>query len=248
MTYIFDLLHQNHRFEMLLRKKVESVSFECDLEKVNDITSWSNTVCACVQNVRLKTALLDYIKRCLPGDSEKHNMVALCFSMCREIGENHEAAARTQLKIIQSQPWGERNFIYNMKRENIWSSTKLCCCFFLLRLVFCEKQRSREIWRTLWSRFWLYWKMQLRATRRYFFTSNSLDYESFILFRIYNLISLKTSDFYKIMCQPGINNLNLINKDFVFCFYFNATVVYHSEFSTLILATKNENIIRNVMN
>lgn len=38
-------------------------------------------------------------------------MVALCFSMCREIGENHEAAARTQLKIIESQPWGERNFI-----------------------------------------------------------------------------------------------------------------------------------------
>uniref|UniRef100_A0A8C1UL31 SPG11 vesicle trafficking associated, spatacsin n=1 Tax=Cyprinus carpio TaxID=7962 RepID=A0A8C1UL31_CYPCA len=83
MTYIFDLLHQNHRFEMLLRKKVES-------------------------NVRLKTALLDYIKRCLPGDSEKHNMVALCFSMRREIGENHEAAARTQLKIIESQPWGEK--------------------------------------------------------------------------------------------------------------------------------------------
>ncbi|XP_036390743.1 spatacsin [Megalops cyprinoides] len=80
MTYIFDLLNQNHRFEMLLRKKVES-------------------------NTTLKTALLDYIKRCLPGDSEKHNMVALCFSMCREIGENHEAAARTQLKIIESQPW-----------------------------------------------------------------------------------------------------------------------------------------------
>ncbi|XP_031420026.1 spatacsin [Clupea harengus] len=32
-------------------------------------------------------------------------MVALCFSMCREIGENHEGAARTQLKIIESQPW-----------------------------------------------------------------------------------------------------------------------------------------------
>ncbi|XP_035250869.1 spatacsin isoform X1 [Anguilla anguilla] len=80
MTYIFDLLSQNHRFEMLLRKKVES-------------------------NTRLKTALLDYIKRCLPGDSEKHNMVALCFSMCREIGENHEGAARTQLKLIQSQAW-----------------------------------------------------------------------------------------------------------------------------------------------
>nr|XP_005999754.1 PREDICTED: spatacsin isoform X1 [Latimeria chalumnae] len=82
MTYIFDLLHQNHRFEMLLRKKVES-------------------------NGLLKTALLDYIKRCHPGDSEKHNMVALCFSMCREIGENHEGAARTQLKLIESQSWDE---------------------------------------------------------------------------------------------------------------------------------------------
>ncbi|MBN3304791.1 SPTCS protein, partial [Amia calva] len=80
MTYIFDLLNQNHRFEMLLRKKVES-------------------------NSTLKTALLDYIKRCHPGDSEKHNMVALCFSMSREIGENHEGAARTQLKLIESQSW-----------------------------------------------------------------------------------------------------------------------------------------------
>lgn len=34
-------------------------------------------------------------------------MIALCFSMCREIGENHEAAACIQLKLIESQPWGE---------------------------------------------------------------------------------------------------------------------------------------------
>lgn len=34
-------------------------------------------------------------------------MVALCFSMRREIGENHEMAARTQLKLIESQEWGE---------------------------------------------------------------------------------------------------------------------------------------------
>lgn len=59
------------------------------------------------QTGTLKTALLDYIKRCRPGDSEKHNMIALCFSMCREIGENHEAAACIQLKLIESQPWGE---------------------------------------------------------------------------------------------------------------------------------------------
>uniref|UniRef100_A0AAR2JPR6 SPG11 vesicle trafficking associated, spatacsin n=1 Tax=Pygocentrus nattereri TaxID=42514 RepID=A0AAR2JPR6_PYGNA len=87
MTYVFDLLNQNHRFEMLLRKK----------------------------NTRLKTALLDYLKRCLPGDSEKHNMVALCFSMRREIGENHEGAARTQLKLIESQPWGERSVTPELK-------------------------------------------------------------------------------------------------------------------------------------
>lgn len=80
MTYIFELLHEKHYFEVLMRKKLDP----------------SGT---------LKTALLDYIKRCRPGDSEKHNMIALCFSMCREIGENHEAAARTQLKLIESQPW-----------------------------------------------------------------------------------------------------------------------------------------------
>ncbi|XP_014440586.1 spatacsin isoform X2 [Tupaia chinensis] len=80
MTYIFDLLHKKHYFEVLMRKKLDP----------------SGT---------LKTALLDYIKRCRPGDSEKHNMIALCFSMCREIGENHEAAARIQLKLIESQPW-----------------------------------------------------------------------------------------------------------------------------------------------
>ncbi|XP_038605866.1 spatacsin [Tachyglossus aculeatus] len=82
MTYVFDLLHRKHYFEVLMRKKLDS----------------SGT---------LKTALLDYMKRCRPGDSEKHNMIALCFSMCRQIGENHEAAARIQLKLIESQPWEE---------------------------------------------------------------------------------------------------------------------------------------------
>lgn len=35
-------------------------------------------------------------------------MIALCFSMCREIGENHEAAACVQLRLIESQPWGKQ--------------------------------------------------------------------------------------------------------------------------------------------
>ncbi|RLV92633.1 hypothetical protein DV515_00013711, partial [Chloebia gouldiae] len=82
MTYIFELLHQKHYFEVLMRKNLDP----------------SGT---------LKAALLDYTKRCRPGDSEKHNMIALCFSMCREIGQNHEAAASTQLKLIESRPWEE---------------------------------------------------------------------------------------------------------------------------------------------
>ncbi|XP_023789390.1 spatacsin [Cyanistes caeruleus] len=82
MTYIFELLHHKHYFEVLMRKKLDP----------------SGT---------LKVALLDYTKRCRPGDSEKHNMIALCFSMCREIGQNHEAAASTQLKLIECRPWEE---------------------------------------------------------------------------------------------------------------------------------------------
>lgn len=70
------------------------------------------------QSGTLKTALLDYIKRCRPGDSEKHNMIALCFSMCREIGENHEAAACIQLKLIESQPWGE----WKLQKQEIHAS------------------------------------------------------------------------------------------------------------------------------
>ncbi|MGH0181887.1 UNVERIFIED_CONTAM: hypothetical protein FKN15_008095 [Acipenser sinensis] len=116
MTYIFDLLHQNHRFEMLLRKKVES-------------------------NATLKTALLDYIKRCHPGDSEKHNMVALCFSMCREIGENHEGAARTQLKLIESQPskkHEQETVLVTFQYQNSKTTFRIlpdCCARQALRCV-----------------------------------------------------------------------------------------------------------------
>lgn len=140
MTYIFDLLHQNHRFEMLLRKKVDTdrgqvhthahpnrftqthTHHPCDVwclesalslcgSEPSEVLRANLLTCAwcpslLLQSCSLKTALLDYIKRCLPADSEKHNMVALCFSMRREIGENHEMAARTQLKMIESQEWG----------------------------------------------------------------------------------------------------------------------------------------------
>lgn len=84
-----------------------------------------------MQSSGLKTALLDYLKRCLPADSEKHNMVALCFSMRREIGENHEMAARTQLKMIESQAWGELPMALEQQLQP--------CC---LNLHLCSEQLS----------------------------------------------------------------------------------------------------------
>ncbi|XP_053319552.1 spatacsin [Spea bombifrons] len=80
MVYVFDILHKSQHFEVLLRKQLDTKG-------------------------GLQTALLEYIKRCHPGDSEKHNMTALCFSLHRDIGHNHEQAALIQLKLIQSQPW-----------------------------------------------------------------------------------------------------------------------------------------------
>lgn len=65
MIYIFDLLYKKYYFEVLMRKKL-------DLSGI------------------LKIVLLDYIKCCCFGDSEKYNMIVLCFSMCWEIGENYE--------------------------------------------------------------------------------------------------------------------------------------------------------------
>lgn len=52
-------------------------------------------------------------------------MVALCFSMRREIGENHEVAARTQLKMIQSQAWGEAAAPLPPPPPRRWSNLRL---------------------------------------------------------------------------------------------------------------------------
>ncbi|XP_060116339.1 spatacsin [Heteronotia binoei] len=119
MTYIFDLLHEKHYFEVLMRKKLDP----------------SGT---------LKTALLDYIKRCRPGDSEKHNMIALCFSMCREIGENHEAAANVQLKLIESQTWEESlQDIPNLKKHLMRALTLFLDAAESFSKDFCVRQSLR---------------------------------------------------------------------------------------------------------
>lgn len=70
MTYIFDLLKEHHKFELLLGRKIERVP-------------------------QLRVALIDSIK----GDKEMYPMVALNFSMHREIADMLQLDA---LKIIRS--------------------------------------------------------------------------------------------------------------------------------------------------
>lgn len=71
MSYIFDLLRDNHQFELLLKK---------GFHKSN----------------QLRIALLDYLK----GDKDMYPLIALNFSMHREIAEMLEKSARKTLCCI----------------------------------------------------------------------------------------------------------------------------------------------------
>ncbi|XP_064608291.1 spatacsin-like [Liolophura sinensis] len=79
MSYIFDALKQNHQFELLLRKGMEKED-------------------------RLKVAMLDYLKRFHSTDSDSFTMVALNFTMYREIAQMLEECAYRQLAKLKTQP------------------------------------------------------------------------------------------------------------------------------------------------
>lgn len=72
MTYIFDILKDNHQLELLLSKKV-------------------------IKNLQLRIALIDFLKR----DRDMYQMIALNFSMHREIAELLETQAKESLKKIK---------------------------------------------------------------------------------------------------------------------------------------------------
>ncbi|KAL4227664.1 Spastic paraplegia 11 (autosomal recessive) [Mactra antiquata] len=80
MTYIFDALQQNHKFELLLGKGKE-------------------------KETKLKTAILDYLKRYHPSDTETYTMVALKFMMYREIAQLLEDNANKILESLQRKPF-----------------------------------------------------------------------------------------------------------------------------------------------
>ncbi|XP_053405680.1 spatacsin-like isoform X2 [Mercenaria mercenaria] len=79
MTYIFDALQQNHQFELLLGKGKE-------------------------KETKLKTAILDYLKRYHPGDTDTYTMVALKFMMYREIAQLLEHNANKTLDKLKGKP------------------------------------------------------------------------------------------------------------------------------------------------
>ena len=72
MAYVFDILKENHQLELLLSKKV-------------------------IKNLQLRIALIDFLKR----DREMYQMIALNFSMHREIAELLENQARANLKSLK---------------------------------------------------------------------------------------------------------------------------------------------------
>ncbi|CAM1313715.1 Uncharacterised protein g6334 [Pycnogonum litorale] len=76
MNYVFDLLREHDKYELLFRKGMEKV-----------------------QN--LKVSFLEYLKRFHRNDYETYNMVALHFLMYREIAETLEANAKARIKDFE---------------------------------------------------------------------------------------------------------------------------------------------------
>ncbi|XP_075746689.1 spatacsin isoform X2 [Rhipicephalus microplus] len=75
MTYVFDLLQQHHRFELLFQKGMEKVPY-------------------------LRVALLDYLKHRGCADTDLYSMLTLNFNMHREIAENLESAALKKMNRL----------------------------------------------------------------------------------------------------------------------------------------------------
>ncbi|GFN75260.1 spatacsin [Plakobranchus ocellatus] len=76
MVYIFHALQQHHQFELLLRKGMD-------------------------REDKLKIAILDYLKRYQPDDNEAYTMVALKFSMYRDIAGMLETCGHRALKHLK---------------------------------------------------------------------------------------------------------------------------------------------------
>ncbi|CAH1796499.1 unnamed protein product [Owenia fusiformis] len=88
MVYIFDTLKESHQFELLFRKGIE-------------------------KNDGLKLAILDYLKRFHPDDTETFTMVSLHFTMYREIASMLETTALAQLNSLKHKTLENDTEIHN---------------------------------------------------------------------------------------------------------------------------------------
>ncbi|CAN8005179.1 unnamed protein product, partial [Ixodes hexagonus] len=75
MAYVFDLLLQNHHFELLFQRGMDKVPY-------------------------LRVALLDYLKHRGSTDPDLYSMLTLNFNMHREIAESLELTALTKMKKL----------------------------------------------------------------------------------------------------------------------------------------------------
>ncbi|XP_072167354.1 spatacsin-like [Diadema setosum] len=88
MTYLFEILRANHQIEALLKKGAG--------------------------DDKLKVALLDYLKRCDPPDTETYGLVALKCGMYREVASLLEQDAVQRIKSLES-----RSMDSNIEIQNI---------------------------------------------------------------------------------------------------------------------------------
>jgi len=118
MTYIFDILREHHQFELLFRK---------GMEKIPD----------------LKMALLDYLKRCYPADTETFTMVALHFSMYREIAEMLENSAKQQIsnfEMSSENPIRQRETLENILQFMADAAESYAKAECFQHAIFCSRQ------------------------------------------------------------------------------------------------------------
>ncbi|KAL3867490.1 hypothetical protein ACJMK2_044692 [Sinanodonta woodiana] len=92
MIFIFDILKQNHQFELLLKRGLE-------------------------KETKLKMALLDYLKCYHPGDRETYEMVALNFLMYREIAQKLEENAYKHLDDLKKKSLENTPAIQNLLQK-----------------------------------------------------------------------------------------------------------------------------------
>ncbi|KAI0210189.1 Spatacsin [Lamellibrachia satsuma] len=77
MTYVFDMLKQKHQFELLFRKGIE-------------------------REDKLKVAILDYLKRSHPADTDTLTMVSLHYMLYRQIAQALEERAQGLLSTFST--------------------------------------------------------------------------------------------------------------------------------------------------